>query len=235
MWSIGLVFWNVSPSVAVESSNMRFVGLVVEMHGDYSDPLAHAVIPVQSNRNTSIMDWYKKLRMTVYSTMRGAWQCYITWLRVSEMLRHTVVGILDTNICGFSNYTFAVCFSYLSWVQTWFNSLCLHHLWRWNRVFRNVGTSVSYAGKSPKRNNTILFFLFLYKVWGKGCFQQGFCKNKIKNYRKKSIPMETVLIRKITNVRVKWFPLFMKAIIQYEYTPPPPSQNNQSGILSFRL
>jgi hypothetical protein len=59
MWSIGLVFWNVSNSVAVESSNKRFVGLVVQMHGDYRDPLAHAVIPVQSNRNTSIMDWYK--------------------------------------------------------------------------------------------------------------------------------------------------------------------------------
>ena len=59
MYHIGLVFWNVSPSVAVESSNMRFVGFVVQMHGDYRDPLARVVIPVQSNRNTSIMEWYK--------------------------------------------------------------------------------------------------------------------------------------------------------------------------------
>jgi hypothetical protein len=30
----------------------------------------------------------------------------------------------------------------------------LNGLWRWNRVFRNVGTENSDAGESPKRNNT---------------------------------------------------------------------------------
>jgi len=31
---------------------------------------------------------------------------------------------------------------------------CLHRLWRWNRVFRNVGTQTSDAGESPKRKDT---------------------------------------------------------------------------------
>ena len=31
---------------------------------------------------------------------------------------------------------------------------CSHHLWRWNRVFRNVGTYNSDAGEWPKRKNT---------------------------------------------------------------------------------
>jgi hypothetical protein len=34
---------------------------------------------------------------------------------------------------------------------------CLRHLWKWNRVFRNVGTSNSGAGDSPKINNTCSF------------------------------------------------------------------------------
>jgi len=59
MWSIGLVFWNVSPSVAVESSNMRFMGLVVQTHGDYRDPcnLWVHITPYTGN-NAHTNTWY---------------------------------------------------------------------------------------------------------------------------------------------------------------------------------
>jgi hypothetical protein len=134
------------------------------------------------------------------------------------MLRHTVVRILG--ICGFSNYTFAAaCFFYLSWFKTWFHSFCLHHLWRWNIqcVPKHRHIKFRRRGITQKKEDSVIFF---NKVWGKGRFQQGCCKNRIKNDWKNSIPLETFLIRKIANVGVKWFPLFMKAVIQYESVLP---------------
>ena len=60
----------------------------------------------------------------------------------------------DSPACEFSVPTFRNILFHLHMPCEQEDSSCSHGIWRWNRMFRNVGTENSDAGESPKSKST---------------------------------------------------------------------------------
>jgi len=115
--------------------------------------------------------WSSFYNFNYFNNLRILWFVCISWKTTCLILlmhgatmkfRILYLRLYKNSWCQ----TFALlCFLYsFLWVITddWiflavFSELCsifITYLWKWNRVFRSVGTENSDAGKSPKRKNT---------------------------------------------------------------------------------